>query len=78
MRAIQKVERWRQWHTFACDWEPGSLTFYYDGTDIGSFTSGVPSVQQYLILDLALSSTITSPNTTPATMKIDYVRVWQH
>ena len=66
------------WHTFACDWEPGSLTFYYDGTNIGSFTSGVPSVQQYLILDLALSSTITSPNTTPATMKVDYVRVWQH
>jgi len=31
-----------------------------------------------LILNLALSTAITSPNTATATMKVDYVRVWQH
>jgi beta-glucanase (GH16 family) len=66
------------WHTFAADWEPGSVTYYYDGTEIASATSGITSAPMYLVLDLALSTTITSPNTVPATMQVDYVRVWQH
>jgi hypothetical protein len=32
----------------------------------------------YLVLDLAFATKITSPNTAPATMLVDYVRVWQH
>jgi beta-glucanase (GH16 family) len=66
------------WHTFAADWEPGSLTFYYDGTPVWTDTSGITSAPMYLILNLALSSAITSPNTAPAAMLVDYVRVWQH
>lgn len=66
------------WHTFAADWQPGSITYYYDGAKIGSIASGVTSAPMYLILDLALSTAITSPNTVPATMRVDYVRVWQH
>ena len=31
----------------------------------------------YLILNLALDGSI-SPDTAPATMRVDYVRVWQH
>jgi beta-glucanase (GH16 family) len=65
-------------HTFAADWEPGSLTFYYDGTQIWKDTSGITSAPMYLILNLALSSAITSPDTAPAAMHVDYVRVWQH
>ena len=64
------------WHTFAADWEPGSVTFYYDGVSIGSFTSGITSAPMYLILDMAISGA--SPAVAPATMKVDYVRVWQH
>ena len=64
------------WHTFAADWEPGSITFYYDGTEIYEDTSGITSAPMYLILNLALDG---SPsNTVPATMRVDYVRVWQH
>ena len=64
------------WHTFAADWEPGSITFYYDGIKIGTFTSGITSAPMYLILDLALSN---GPSVVaPATMKVAYVRVWQH
>jgi beta-glucanase (GH16 family) len=66
------------WHTFAADWEPGYINFYFDGTNVLSVNSGITSSPMYLVLDLALSSKITSPDTTPATMKIDYVRVWQH
>ena len=64
------------WHTFAADWEPGSITFYYDGTEIYQDTSGITSAPMYLILNLALDG---SPsNTVPATMRVDYVQVWQH
>jgi beta-glucanase (GH16 family) len=66
------------WHTFAADWEPGYINFYYDGTKVLSVTSGVTASPMYLVLDLALSTNITLPNTTPATMQVDYVRVWQH
>jgi hypothetical protein len=66
------------WHTFAADWEPGVVNYYYDGTKILSVTSGVTSYPMYLVLDLALSTKITSPDTTPATMQVNYVRVWQH
>ena len=62
------------WHTFAADWEPGGITFYYDGVDIGSVTSGVTSAPMFIILDNAAQA----PAQVPATMKVAYVRVWQH
>jgi len=65
------------WHTFAADWEPNSLTFYYDGQDIGSVTKGVTSAPMFLVLDYA-TGTAGGPTLAPATMKVDYVRVWQH
>jgi len=63
------------WHTFGADWEPGSVTYYYDGVKIGSFTTGVTTSPMYLILDLAVSAGEGVPS---ATMHVDYVRVWQH
>jgi beta-glucanase (GH16 family) len=65
------------WHTFAVDWEPAGLTFYYDGRDVGKVTSGVTSAPMFLILDYATGSS-GGPVQVPATMKVDYVRVWQH
>ena len=65
------------WHTFAADWEPGSITYYYDGTEIWQDTSGITSAPMYLILNLALDSSM-SVDLVPATMRVDYVRVWQH
>jgi beta-glucanase (GH16 family) len=62
------------WHTFAVNWEPGIITYYYDGVDIGSVTSGVTSAPMFIVLDYAAGS----PVQAPAIMKIDYVRVWQH
>ena len=62
------------WHTFAANWEPGIITYYYDGVDIGSVTSGVTSAPMFVVLDYAAGH----PFQAPATMKINYVRVWQH
>jgi beta-glucanase (GH16 family) len=67
-----------QWHTYAADWEPGSVTIYYDGNELAHYTSGVTSDPLYVILNLAVSSQITSPDTAPVTMRVGYVRVWQH
>jgi beta-glucanase (GH16 family) len=61
------------WHTFGADWEPGSVTYYYDGKDVGSVTSGVTSAPMFVILNYAAGA----PYQSPDTMKVDYVRVWQ-
>ena len=66
----------RGWHTFAADWQPGSITYFYDGVTLWQDTSGITAAPMYLIVNLALDG---SPsNVAPATMLVDYVRVWQH
>jgi hypothetical protein len=74
------------WHTFAADWEPGIVTWYYDGQDIGCLeTSGsacgatnstIAGAPMYLLMSYGSSNAYTI--TAPATARIDYVRVWQH
>ena len=61
------------WHVFGADWEPGSVTYYYDGVEVGQITQGITSAPMYLILNLALNS-----GDSPATMHVAYARVWQH
>jgi beta-glucanase (GH16 family) len=66
------------WHTYAADWEPGSVSYYYDGVKVGTITnSGITPAPQFLILDYSVyrDSTLTAA---PLTMRVDYVRVWQH
>ncbi len=62
------------WHTFGADWEPGKITFYYDGRNVGSVTNGVVGNPMYLIVNLGLKA---NP-TVPSSVQVDYVRVWQH
>ncbi len=65
------------WHTFASDWEPGSVTYYYDGQNVGSVTTGVTSSPMYLVLDNTVDATDFSNNVADS-MQVQYVRVWQH
>jgi beta-glucanase (GH16 family) len=65
------------WHTYGADWEPGSVTYYYDGVEVGQITSGVTLSPMYLILDYAVGGS-GGPTVVPSTMDVDYVRVWQH
>jgi beta-glucanase (GH16 family) len=62
------------WHTFAADWEPGNVTYYYDGADIGSVTSGITSAPMFLVLSYGTAKLVQAP----LTMRVDYMRVWQH
>lgn len=64
------------WHTFGADWEPGSVTWYYDGQAVGTVTSGVTNSPMQLILNIAIEPG--DPVLAPATMRVAYVRVWQH
>jgi hypothetical protein len=66
------------WHTFAADWEPGKVTWYYDGKAVGTDTQDIASAPEHLILNLAVDTTYGGPIETPASMLLDYIRVWQH
>ena len=63
------------WHTFAADWRAGSVTYFYDGVQVGRITTGVTSAPMYLILNLGVSSSISPPIHAPSEMLVDYVRV---
>jgi hypothetical protein len=62
------------WHTFASDWQPGSVTYYYDGVDVGSITTGITTAPMYLLLDDTVAGGATA---VPDAMQVQYVRVWQ-
>jgi len=66
------------WHTFGADWEPGSVTYYYDGLAVGTVTQGITGAPMYVILDLAADNANGGALQAPATMRVDYVRIWQH
>lgn len=62
------------WHTYAADWEQGIITWYYDGKQVWQYTTSITQSPQYLILNLGLKS---NQSQVPATMRVDYVRVWK-
>jgi len=65
------------WHTLAADWEPKSITFYYDGVKVGRISQGVTSSPMYLIANLAISTQVGGPLVVPAKVDVDWVHVWQ-
>ena len=62
------------WHTFGADWERGSVTFFYDGVQVGRITKGITSSPMFVIVNLGLKSV----SSAPANIQVDWVRVWQH
>ena len=65
------------WHVYAADWEPGRVVYYYDGENVGTVTNKLlPNKAMYLILSLGIPALWTDQ--TPASLRIAYVRVWQH
>jgi beta-glucanase (GH16 family) len=65
------------WHTYGAEWKPGSVTYYYDGKQVGQITSGITSAPMYLILNHGISSQHGGPTVSSADMMVDYVRVWK-
>ena len=64
------------WHTFASDWQPGSVTYYYDGVNVGSINTGITSSPMYIVLENSISGDGVAAD--PGSMDVSYVRVWQN
>jgi beta-glucanase (GH16 family) len=69
-------------HTYAIDWEPGSIVWYLDGRKVYRVTSGVSKEPMYLIANLAIDglSGLRPDASTPLLGSLDIKRVdvWQH
>ncbi len=64
------------WYTIAADWEPGSVTWYYNGTRVGYTTK---MTGQAMYLAIAYSASRKAPQVArQAALRVTYVRVWQH
>lgn len=63
------------WHHFGVLWTPDRLDFEYDHVPVGSITQDVTDDPMYLILNLALSPSISPPVKAPSEMRVDFVEV---
>ena len=65
------------WHTFAANWQPGRIDFYYDGVPVGSQTTGVVNSPHFLILDNVVSASVGGSTVPNVDVLVDYARVWK-
>lgn len=64
------------WHIVSSNWEPGSVTWYYDGIEVAHASRGITSDPMYIVL--VNTTSIKAPGVAkPDTMRVGYVRVWQ-
>lgn len=64
------------WHVVSSNWEPGSVTWYYDGIEIAHASRGITSAPMFIALVNTVSAK--SPDVARAdAMRVAYVRVWQ-
>jgi hypothetical protein len=63
------------WHTFAEEVSSGTVTYYYDGTRVGSERSVV--APHYIVLNLGVGG-FGGAIAAPSEMLVDYVRVTRH
>ncbi len=64
------------WHTFASDWSPGSVVYYYDGVRVGEVSEGVTGAPMYIVLDNTVRAG-EQALTAVDSVRVKYVRVWQ-
>jgi glycosyl hydrolase family 16 len=65
------------WHTFGANWEPSGVTYYYDGTAVGTEqSSGNSPSPEYLVMDVLPSRTM-APKMLNQAVLVDYVHVYQ-
>ncbi|HPS55017.1 MAG TPA: glycoside hydrolase family 16 protein [Sedimentisphaerales bacterium] len=70
-----------EYHTYACDWEPGKVSFYVDGQMYSSFEGKeVPSVPMYMIVNGGIEGwgwKVAEDSAFPDALAVDYIRVYQ-
>lgn len=68
-------------HTFACQWQPGEIVWYIDGVERFRTNQGVPTKPMYLLVNLAVGGEWPgNPDETtpfPGYLEIDYIRAYQ-
>jgi len=73
----------QSFHTYGLDWEPDTITWYFDGNAIRTVATPSDMHQpMYLLINLAVGGAgswpgpVTSASEFPAQMSIDYVRIY--
>lgn len=79
----RKLRSPNDWHTYAIDWQPDRIDWYIDGVKRKSLTGDhLPSEAMAILFNLAVGGKLPgSPNELtpfPATMQIDYIRVYRN
>jgi hypothetical protein len=66
------------WHIYGMKWTPGAVAYYYDGLPVGTlhYDTGAALTDMMVILNYAVGGW-GGPCVIPATMFVNYVRVWQ-
>lgn len=72
------------YHTYAVDWEPTTVTFYFDGVSTGSFsTPAGMNIPMYMLNQLAVGTTcgvfagcVSNNAEFPANLSIQYIRAY--
>jgi hypothetical protein len=67
-------------HTYAVDWRPGLIVWYFDGVEVFRTTQSVSGDPMYLLLNLAVDGWAGPPDSStpfPAVMEVDWVRVYR-
>lgn len=79
------VNLWQAYHTYAADWEPNAITWYFDGKPIKRFGEKrwIPNKPMVVIANLAIGGwekgqLTPHANDFPATFAIDCIRIWNH
>jgi Glycosyl hydrolases family 16 len=80
---------WVGWHTYGAHWTSTDVDYFYDGTLVGSITSGILSDPMYIVLSMGYPAGSAGNNWTPTVnasgpsgfgqvpqQVTDYVRVW--
>ncbi|MBI3737501.1 MAG: glycoside hydrolase family 16 protein, partial [Chloroflexi bacterium] len=72
----------QDFHVYGCEWTPDYIAWFVDGVEVARFSDATRVSQQpmYLILNLAVGGDWPGPvsdSVLPATMQVDWVRVYQ-
>lgn len=71
---------WKKYHVFSVVWTPSGYSFRIDGTETYRTTKAISNKQVLVILSLLSSDWELDdmPKSGKGSMKVDWVRVWQH
>lgn len=65
------------WHTYALRWTASALTWYIDGVQTFTTSTGIPAQPMYIICNLAGDSLhVPALGDLPQSVDVDYIRAW--